>query len=183
MRLAGEDGVAANGIIMYVAFIFIAMFIGFAVGTAPIIGYHYGAKNTDELASLLKKGATIMLTAGLAMSVISIALARPLSMIFAGYDPELVEITANGLRIHSTCFAFASLGIFGSSYFTALNNGLVSAIISFTRTLIFQVGALLLLPIFLDLNGVWLATPISEVLSLILTVILFIANRRKYKYF
>ena len=183
MRLIGEDGVAANGIIMYVAFIFIAMFLGFAVGTAPIIGYHYGAKNTDELGSLLRKGSTVMLVAGLTMSVISIVLANPLATIFAGYDPELVKITANGLRIHSTCFAFASLGIFGSSYFTALNNGLISAIISFTRTLVFQIGALLLLPIFLDLNGVWLATPVSEVLSLTLTVILFIANRKKYKYF
>ncbi len=183
MRLIGEDGVAANGIIMYVAFIFIAMFLGFSVGTAPIIGYHYGAQNTDELKSLLKKGATVMLVGGSALSIISIVLAQPLSTIFAGYDQNLVEITANGLRIHSTCFVFASLGIFGSSYFTALNNGLISAVISFTRTLVFQIGALLLLPIFLDLNGVWLATPVSEVLSLILTVILFIANRKRYKYF
>ena len=183
MRLVGEDGVAANGIIMYVAFIFIAMFLGFAVGTAPIIGYHYGAKNTDELGSLLRKGATVMLVAGGIMSIVSFVLARPLSMIFAGYDPVLLEITVNGLRIHSTSFIFSGLGIYGSSYFTALNNGLISAIISFTRTLVFQVGALLLLPVFLDLNGVWLATPVSEVISLTLTVILFIANRRKYKYF
>ena len=183
MRLIGEDGVAANGIIMYVAFIFIAMFLGFSVGTAPIIGFHYGAQNTDELKSLLRKGATVMLIGGSALSIISIVLAQPLSTIFAGYDPTLVEITANGLRIHSTCFVFASLGIFGSSYFTALNNGLISAVISFTRTLVFQIGALLLLPVFLDLNGVWLATPVSEVLSLILTVILFIANRKRYKYF
>ena len=183
MRLIGEDGVAANGIIMYVAFIFIAMFLGFSVGTAPIIGYHYGAGNTDELGSLLKKGSTVMLLSGAVMSVISITLARPLSMIFAGYDPALLEITVNGLRIHSISFLFASLGIFGSSYFTALNNGLISAVISFTRTLVFQVGALLLLPVFFDLNGVWLATPVSEVLSLILTVILFIANRKKYRYF
>lgn len=183
MRFAGEDGVAANGIIMYVAFIFIAMFLGFSVGTAPIIGYHYGAKNTDELGSLLKKGATVMLIGGFTMSLVSILLARPLSTIFAGYDPVLLEMTVNGLKIHSTCLVFAGLGIFGSSYFTALNNGLISAIISFTRTLVFQIGALLLLPIFLELNGVWLATPVSEVLSLILTVILFIANRKRYKYF
>lgn len=183
MRFAGEDGVAANGVIMYVAFIFIAIFLGFSVGTAPIIGYHYGARNTDELGSLLRKGATVMLVGGLTMTLVSILLARPLSMIFAGYDPVLLEITVNGLKIHSTCFVFAGLGIFGSSYFTALNNGLISAVISFTRTLVFQVGALLLLPIFLELNGVWLATPVSEVLSLMLTVILFIANRKKYKYF
>ena len=183
MRFAGEDGVAANGIIMYVAFIFIAMFLGFSVGTAPIIGYHYGAKNTDELRSLLKKGATVMLIGGFTMSLVSILLARPLSTIFAGYDPVLLEMTVNGLKIHSTCFVFAGLGIFGSSYFTALNNGLISAIISFTRTLVFQIGALLLLPIFLELNGVWLATPVSELLSLILTAILFIANRKRYKYF
>lgn len=183
MRFAGEDGVAANGVIMYVAFIFIAMFLGFSVGTAPIIGYHYGARNTDELGSLLRKGATVMLVGGLTMTLVSILLARPLSMIFAGYDPVLLEMTVNGLKIHSTCFVFAGLGIFGSSYFTALNNGLISAVISFTRTLVFQVGALLLLPVFLELNGIWLATPVSEVLSLMLTVILFIANRKKYKYF
>lgn len=183
MRFAGEDGVAANGVIMYVAFIFIAMFLGFSVGTAPIIGYHYGARNTDELGSLLRKGATVMLVGGLTMTLVSILLARPLSMIFAGYDPILLEMTVNGLKIHSTCFVFAGLGIFGSSYFTALNNGLISAVISFTRTLVFQVGALLLLPVFLELNGIWLATPVSEVLSLMLTVILFIANRKKYKYF
>lgn len=183
MRFAGEDGVAANGVIMYIAFIFIAMFLGFSVGTAPIIGYHYGARNTDELGSLLRKGATVMLVGGLTMTLVSILLARPLSMIFAGYDPILLEMTVNGLKIHSTCFVFAGLGIFGSSYFTALNNGLISAVISFTRTLVFQVGALLLLPVFLELNGIWLATPVSEVLSLMLTVILFIANRKKYKYF
>ncbi len=183
MKFAGEDGVAANGIIMYVAFIFIAMFLGFAVGTAPIIGFHYGAQNTSELKSLLKKGASVMIFSGAVMTLVSVLFARPLSAIFAGYDPTLLEMTVNGLKIHSTCFIFASLGIFGSSYFTALNNGLISAIISFARTLVFQVGALLLLPIFLDLNGVWLATPISEVLSLALTVILFIANRKKYKYF
>ncbi len=183
MKFAGEDGVAANGIIMYVAFIFIAMFLGFAVGTAPIIGFHYGAQNTGELKSLLKKGASVMIFSGAVMTLVSVLFARPLSAIFAGYDPTLLEMTVNGLKIHSTCFIFASLGIFGSSYFTALNNGLISAIISFARTLVFQVGALLLLPIFLDLNGVWLATPISEVLSLALTVILFIANRKKYKYF
>ena len=183
MRFAGENGVAANGVIMYVAFIFIAIFLGFSVGTAPIIGYHYGARNTDELGSLLRKGATVMLVGGITMTLVSILLARPLSMIFAGYDPVLLEITVNGLKIHSTCFVFAGLGIFGSSYFTALNNGLISAVISFTRTLVFQVGALLLLPVFLELNGVWLATPVSEVLSLMLTVILFIANRKKYKYF
>ena len=183
MRFAGEDGIAANGIIMYVAFIFIAMFLGFSVGTAPIIGYHYGAQNTDELKSLLNKGTTVMVVSGTIMSLVSILFARPLSMIFAGYDPVLLDMTITGLRIHSTSFVFASLGIFGSSYFTALNNGLISAIISFARTLVFQVGALLLLPMFLDLTGVWLATPVSELLSLVLTVILFIANRKKYKYF
>ena len=182
MDYAGEDGVAAYGVLMYVNFIFISAFIGYAVGIAPVVGYHYGAGNHEELRGLRKKSTCIILVASVAMFALSELLAYPLSYMFVGYDDVLMEMTLGGFRLYSFCFLFAGLAIFISSFFTALNNGLLSAIQSFARTLVFQVAGVLLLPLWLDLNGIWLSVVVSELLALALGIILLISFRKKYEY-
>ena len=146
-KYAGEDGVAAFGVIMYVNFVFISIFFGYAVGSAPIVGYHFGAKNRDELKNILKKSLVITGICSLLMFVLSESLAAPLSYLFVGYDEGLTALTRQGFMIFSFSFLFAGFAIYGSSFFTALNDGLTSAVISFMRTLVFQIAAVLLLPL------------------------------------
>ena len=182
MRLAGENGVAAYGVIMYINFIFIAVFIGFSVGSAPIISYHYGAGNHSELKSLSKKSLVIVSVCAAAMTLAAELLASPLSGIFVGYDPVLMEITQRGFMLYSIAFLVMGFNIFGSSFFTALNNGVVSAAISFVRTLVFQLIAVLVLPAVLGLDGVWLSITAAELLSLILTAFFFFKMKKRYNY-
>ena len=183
MKFAGENGVAAYGVIMYVNFIFVAIFIGYSVGSAPIISYNYGAQNTTELKNLFKKSMTIILSAGLIMTVLGIVLAGPLSKIFVGYDAELFEMTKRGFVIYTLSFLIAGINIFGSAFFTALNDGLVSAIISFLRTLLFQVVAVLVLPVFFELDGIWYAVIVAELLAVVVTGVFLVIKREKYKYY
>ena len=182
LRLAGEDGVAAFGVIAYISFIFAAIFLGYAVGSAPIVGFHYGAGHPDELKSLLRKSLTLMGLGGIAMTLLSLALSAPVSRIFVGYDDGLYAMTVRGFRIYSAAFLLCGFNIYGSAFFTALNNGLVSAVISFLRSLVFQSVCVLLLPIFLGLDGIWLALLASELLSLAVTVCFLIKNGKKYRY-
>jgi Na+-driven multidrug efflux pump len=182
MRFAAEDGVAAYGVIMYVSFIFVAIFIGYSIGTAPIISFHYGAQNNRELKSILRKSTVITFLLGGAMTLISAAFSTPLSAIFVGYDKALLEMTAKGLFIFSFSFLLSGFSIFASSFFTALNNGPISAAISFLRTLVYQLGGILILPIFFELDGIWFSMLTSEILALITTVIFLIAKRKKYGY-
>ncbi len=170
MKYAGEDGVAAYGVLMYVNMIFLAVFIGYSVGTAPIIGYHYGADDRAEIKSILKKSFVIIGVTSVSMLVLAEILAYPLAKIFVGYDSALMKLTFGGFRIFSFSFLFAGISIFGSSFFTALNNGLVSALISFLRTLVFQVAAVLILPIFLGINGIWLSIITAEIMSVVITL-------------
>ena len=182
MRLAGEDGIAAYGVMMYVSFVFIAVFIGYAIGSAPIAGFHYGAGNHGELKSLLRKSLTLTVLAGIGMAALSVALATPLSGIFVGYDEGLYELTRRGFMIYSVSFLFAGFGIFGSGFFTALGNGGVSAAISFLRTLVFQVAAVLILPLLWGIDGIWLAISASELLATGVTAVFLVGMRRKYRY-
>ena len=182
LKMAGENGVAAYGVIMYVNFIFVAAFIGYSVGSAPIVSFNYGAGNTDELKSLFKKSMTIILVSGILMTILGFALASPLSHIFVGYDNELLEMTKRGFYIYTLSFLIAGFNIYGSAFFTALNDGVVSAIISFLRTLLFQVVAVLVLPIFFELDGIWYAVIMAEMLALMVTVGFLITKRRKYRY-
>ena len=183
MKFAGENGVAAYGVIMYVNFIFVAIFIGYSVGSAPIISYNYGAQNTTELKNLFKKSMIIILSAGLIMTILGIVLAGPLSKIFVGYDAELFEMTKRGFMIYTLSFLIAGINIFGSAFFTALNDGLVSAIISFLRTLLFQVVAVLVLPVFFELDGIWYAVIVAELLAVVVTGVFLVIKREKYKYY
>lgn len=182
MRLAGEDGIAAYGVMMYVSFVFIAVFIGFAIGSAPIVGFHYGAGNHGELRSLLRKSLTLTILTGVGMAALSVALATPLSGIFVGYDEGLYELTRRGFLLYSASFLFAGFGILGSSFFTALGNGVISAAISFLRTLVFQVAAVLILPIFFDIDGIWLSVTAAEILAAGVTFAFLVGMRRRYKY-
>ena len=182
LAVAGEDGVAAYGVLMYVTMIFIAIFIGYSIGTAPIVSYHFGAANTDELKSIFKKSLVIIGACSVVMLALGELLARPLSQMFVGYDEGLFNMTVRGFYIYSFSFLFSGIAIWGSGFFTALNNGLVSAIISFLRTLVFQIAAVLILPIFFDLDGIWLSIVVAEVMATVVTAFFLIIKRGKYKY-
>ena len=182
LRYAGEDGVAAYGVIMYVSFIFAAISIGYAVGSAPVVGFHYGAENSGELKSLLGKSVRLTAGAGIAMAVLAAVLSAPLSKIFVSYDQELLEMTVRGFRVYAFSFLFVSFNIFASSFFTALGNGGVSALISALRTLVFQCAGVLILPILLELDGVWLAVVAAEAAACAVSVLALVINRKVYRY-
>ena len=182
LRYVGEDGLAAYGVVQYLAFVFLATFFGYSIGSAPIISYHFGAQNTSELKNLLKKSLIIMIGIGAVMTALCEGLARPLSMIFVSYDRALLDMTTLAMRIFGVSFILSGISIFSSSFFTALNNGLVSAIISFMRTLVFQIFAIMVMPLLFGLNGIWTAVIVAEGLSVIVSIICIILNRKKYKY-
>ena len=166
----------------FIVFIFFAIFIGYSIGTAPIVGYHYGAGNTDELKSVLKKSMALTIGGGAVMSLISIVLSSPLSKIFVGYDKSLLDMTTRGMLIFSVSFVFSGFTVFASSFFTALNNGQISAAISFLRTLVFQIAGIFVLPYFFELDGIWFSLPVSDALAFATTFIFIFAYRKKYKY-
>ncbi len=182
MRLIGAQGVAVFGIIMYVSFIFAAIFIGYSMGSAPVIGFHYGAGNKEELKGLFRKSLWILLVFSVMLTGLAMMLAKPLAMIFVAYDAELLELTKRALTIYSLAFLMSGFNIFASSFFTALNDGLTSALISFGRTLMFQVASVLLLPLIFDVDGIWAAVILAEGLALILSAVCVIRNRKKYGY-
>lgn len=182
LKYAGENGVAAYGTMMYVNLIFLAIFIGYSIGTAPVIGYHYGAAHHDELKSLLRKSYVILAVSSVGMLALAQALAGPLARIFVSYDRELLALTVRGFRIFAFSFLFAGVSIFGSSFFTALNNGLVSASISFLRTLVFQTGAVLLLPLVWKTDGIWASIVAAELVACVVTLIFTAAKRKQYHY-
>lgn len=182
MKYAKEDGVAAYGVLMYVNMIFLAAFIGYSVGTAPVISYHYGAGDHGEMKSLLRKSLLIIGGFSLAMLGLAEGLARPLGMIFVGYDQGLLELTLRGFRIYSFSFLFAGIAIFGSSFFTALGNGLVSALIAFLRTLVFQAAAVLIFPLIWQIDGIWWFIVAAELMAAAVTALFLAGKRAKYHY-
>lgn len=182
LKYAGENGVAAYGVVMYVNFIFISVFIGYSIGTAPIIGYNYGAQNTREMKNVLQKSILFNLLSGIAMCVLAVSLSGFLAGIFVSYDIELFEMTKRGFAIYSISFIVTGLNIYASSFFTALGNGIVSAAISFLRTLLFQSIAVLMLPLIWGLDGVWMAIVVAEGIALFVIAIFCITNKKKYGY-
>lgn len=183
MWFAGEDGVAAYGVIMYVNFIFVAIYMGYSIGSAPIVGYHYGAKHQEELRGLLRRSLWILGIGAVLLTVAGELFSSLLSKIFVSYDDALFAMTRHGFRLYSLSYLLCGFNIFGSAFFTALNNGMVSAVISFARTLVFQIVCVLVLPIFLKLNGIWISILVAEFLGILVTASLLIANRKKYSYF
>lgn len=167
---------------MYVSMIFQAIFIGYSVGTAPVIGYHFGAKNHKELKGLLKKSLVLIGTFAVVMFSAAYLLARPLSVLFAGYDEGLLRLTVRAFSIFSFSFLFSGFAIFGSSFSTALNNGFVSAAISFMRTLVFQIAAVLIFPLFWKVDGIWMSIVAAEMMAVIVTIVFLRLNQKKYRY-
>lgn len=182
MDMAGENGVSAYGVIMYVNFIFIAVLSGYAIGIAPVIGYNYGAGNNKELKNVFKKSIFLMALFGAGLTLLAVGFSHPLAKLFVGYDESLFIMTKNALRIYSIGFIIMGFSIFGSAFFTALGNGIISALISFLRTFIFQIAAVIILPMILDLTGIWLSVPISELFAFLITIFFFAKMRKKYGY-
>ena len=182
MKYAEEQGVAAYGVLMYVCFIFYAIFIGYSMGSAPIVGYHYGAQNKEEVKSVLRKSLRMVAITSAVMTLLCIVLAKPLALLFVGYNPALVELTTRAFIFYAFVFVFVGVGIFGSGFFTALNNGLVSAIISFLRVLVFQIAAVLLFPLVWQTDGIWLSVVFAEFASTVLVAIFLLSNKKKYGY-
>ena len=182
LKYIGEDGVSAYGVLMYVQFIFVAIYVGYSIGCAPIVGYHYGAQNHEELKNMLKKSVRLMSGAGVVLSVSAYLLAWPLAKIFVGYDETLFNLTCHAFRLFSFAFLFAGFNIYASSFFTALNNGAVSAAISFLRTLLFQTSSVMLLPLIFGVDGIWYAISAAEVFAFVISTIFLFAKRNKYHY-
>lgn len=182
MRFAGENGVAAYGAVMYVGFIFAAVFLGYSIGVAPVIGFHYGAQNQDELKGLFKKSNVLVITSSILLAVLAIILSEPLAKVFVRQDPALLEMTTTAFRFYSLSVLFSGFNIFGSAFFTALSDGLVSAAISFLRTLVFQIVTVLVLPIFFELNGIWYSLFLAEMLAMVVTLAFYITKRKIYHY-
>ncbi len=182
LHYAGEDGVAAYGVLMYVNFVFISAFIGYSTGIAPVVGYHYGAEHHGELQNLRKKSGVLLAIGAVCMFAAAQLLAQPLASFFVGYDRDLMDMTVHAFRIYSFSFLFAAIPIFGSAFFTALNNGPISALIAFLRTLVFQVAAVLLLPLILELDGIWFSIVAAEALASVVALICLAAKKKHYQY-
>lgn len=182
LKYIGENGVSAFGVLMYVQFIFVAIFIGYSIGCAPIVSYHYGAGNPPEVKNMLKKSMLLMGTLGVLLSALAFCLAEPLAKIFVGYDAELHALTSHAFRLFSFSFLLAGFNIYCSSFFTALNNGAISAAVSFLRTLLFQTSAVLILPLILDVDGIWLSNAFAEIFAFAISIIFLITKRKKYHY-
>ena len=182
LKFAGENGVVAYGVLMYIQFIFMAVFIGYTIGTAPIISYHFGAAHPSELKNMLCKSLSLVSLGGFLMMLAAQGLAMPLAKIFVGYDPELFHMTKHAFRLFSFSFILAGVNIFSSSFFTALNDGVVSAIISFFRTLVFQMISVLVLPRLFGLEGIWWAIIVAEAMACVVSIGFIVGLRRKYQY-
>ncbi len=182
LKYIGEDGVSAYGVLMYVQFVFVAIFIGYAIGCAPIISFHYGAGNRDELKNLLKISVRLMAGGGVVLTALALLLARPLAAVFVGYDAALFDLTCHAFEVFSFAFLFAGFNIFASSFFTALNNGGVSAAISFLRTLVFQSASVILLPLLFDVDGIWYAITAAEVFATLISAMFLFLKQKKYGY-
>ena len=182
MKYAGENGIAAYGVIMYVSFSFVAIFLGFSIGASPIIGYNYGAKNISELKNIFRKCLLFVSGAGAVLTGLALVLSAPLSKFFVGYDEELFRLTLHGFRIYALSFLLNGFGVFGSAFFTALNNGVISAVISFLRILVFQTAAITVLPIFFRIEGVWWAIVVAEILAATTAFFFIFKNKKKYGY-
>lgn len=182
MKFAGENGVAAYGAVMYVGFIFAAIFLGYSIGVAPVIGYHYGAQNHSELQNLFRKSSTLVTSANVILAALAFVMSVPLAKLFVRHDTALLEMTVSAFHYYAISVLFSGFNIFGSAFFTALNNGIVSATISFLRTLLFQIASVLILPIFFGLNGVWYSLFVAEILASAVTFTFIIKKKNIYHY-
>lgn len=183
LKYAGHNGVASYGIIMYTNFIFVGVFFGYSMGVAPAEGYNFGAENVSELQNLFKKSIRIILTAAVSMTCLSVLASPLLAMIFTSSDRGLFYMTVKAIRIYSIAYLFMGINVYASSLFTALNNGAVSALISFLRAFVFQIICVFTLPLFFGLNGIWSSIVAAEFLAMIISLLCIILFRKRYHYF
>ena len=182
MELTGLNGVAAYGVLMNVGFLFGSVFLGFAVGSAPLFTYKYEREDHDELHSLFIKSTISVVLMGFLLYGVACMIEGPFAAEFFGGDELLITMTEEAFALHSLSYMVMGLAVFASAFFTAIHDSRVSFLISFLRTLLFEVLAILLLPMLFDLNGVWAASLTSEVLTLLVTVGLLISKKEKYQY-
>ena len=182
LKYAGENGIAAYGVMMYVSFVFSAAFIGYSIGSAPLFGFNDGARNSAELKNLLKKSLLMIGIFAIMMVLVAEVLATPLAKIFVSYDTDLLELTVSGFRIYAISFLFMGYAIVGSGFFTALNDGVTSAIISFLRTLVFQTASVMLLPLVLDIDGIWYSVVVAELMAIVISAFFLVQKRKKHHY-
>lgn len=182
IKYVGSDGVAAYGVLMYVLFIFAAIYIGYAMGCGPIIGYHYGARNPSELKNILNKSFKLLTGTGIAMLLFGELFARPLSGLFFAYDEALLDMTVHAMRITTVCFVILGINVFSSSFFTALSNGWLSALISLLRTFVFKLSFVIFLPLIMGIEGIWWSNPLSEILAFLLSIFCLAIMRKRYEY-
>ncbi len=182
IEYAGYDGIAAYGVMMYVGFIFASTFIGYSIGSSPIVSYNFGSKNYKELKNVKRKSIIIIGVLGIIMLLMGELLANPFSRLFVSYDEALLKMTTHGFRIFALSFPFMGYAIYGSGFFTALNDGTTSAIISFLRTIVFQVLAVILLPLVFKLDGIWASIVVAEFMAVLFTIMFLLLKRKKYNY-
>ncbi len=182
MSYVGEDGISAYGVIMYVGYMFTAIYLGYSLGQSGYVAYNYGAQNTDELKNIRKKSLIINSSFGIVMLFIVELFATPLAKIFVGYDKELLNLTVNGFKLYGICYLISGINIYTSSFFTSLNNGLISGLSSFLRTFVFQIIAVIILPLLFGLTGIWLSMLVAEIMSLTVNTIFFVKYKKRYNY-
>jgi len=182
MKYIGESGVAAYGILMYLGFVFAAVFIGYNLSVTQIIAFNYGERNHTELRSLLHKSIILISVGGVIMTTVAETAAAPLARFFVGYDESICILTIRAIRIYMLSFLICGLNMFASAWFTALNNGIISAISAFVRTFIFELGCVFILPTFFGVDGIWNAVNVAEVCALLFSAFLITAFSKKYGY-
>ena len=182
LRLAGENGVAAYGVIMYAAFLFVAVFVGYAVGSAPIVSFHYGARNHAEVHNLYRKSLRLIAVVAVTLTLASMFIIPCVARVFVGYDAELLALTSRAFRLYALSFLIMGFNVYASSFFTALGDGVTSALISFLRTLAFQVIAILLLPLLLGIDGIWLAVTAAELAALAVSATMLLTKDKVFHY-
>ena len=182
LRLAGENGVAAYGVIMYACFLFIAVYVGYAFGSAPIVSFHYGAGNRAEVHNLYEKSLRLIAVVAVTLTAASMVIIPYVARFFVGYDPELLALTSRAFRLYALSFVIMGFNVYASSFFTALGDGVTSALISFQRTLVFQIAAVLILPAILGIDGIWLAVTAAELAALAVSAAMFVTKDKVFHY-
>lgn len=183
IETAGEPGPAAYGVVLYLNFLFAAIFLGYSQGSAPIVSYDYGARNVSELQNITKKSLTLMLSLGVFCTAFAYFVSPPFARVFCAGNPELYELAVHGSQIFAFSYLLSGFNIWASAFFTALSNGLISALLSFLRLFVFQIGCILILPRIFGLSGIWASIAVAEVLAAVPAAVCLFACRNKYGYF
>ena len=183
MALMGSDGVVAYGVVMYVTYIISGVFMGYSTGISPVFSYNLGAGNKDEIKELFKKSLVSISVAAVILVALVMIFARNLAAIFVSYDDNLMTLTTEAIRLYNISFLIAGFNIFAAAFFAALNNGAVSGVLSLSRTLVFQLGCLFILPALMGSKGIWLSVTAAEIFAVLAALYFVAKNKGKYQYY